>query len=281
MATLFYNRFESVISQVPTARRIIPALIEEAGDAEGVSAEYDYEPGEDAILQDLLPRAVATQIFTALLENGIPMDAVRQHLDSGRGLKLLHPPYRSFPRGVGSLLNYPPGLKENAAIFCHAHAWAIIAEAMLGRGDLAYRYYRQILPPQAARTSGAELYRVEPYVYCQFIFGPDPPLFGRGSHSWLTGTAAWCWCAFVQWILGLRPAWEGLFIDPCLPSDWEGYRAERIFRGACYRLEVRKPRGICKGKARIVVDGVEIPTQVIPPPAEEGGTHEVVVFLEQ
>ena len=77
VATLFYNRFESVISQVPTARRIIPALIEEAGDAEGVSAEYDYEPGEDAILQDLLPRAVATQIFTALLENAASEQGAR------------------------------------------------------------------------------------------------------------------------------------------------------------------------------------------------------------
>ncbi|HOJ85011.1 MAG TPA: glycosyl transferase family 36 [Bacillota bacterium] len=211
----------------------------------------------------------------------LAMDAVREHLDTGRGLKLLHPPYRSFPKGVGSLLNYPPGLKENGAIFCHAHTWAIIAEAMLGRGDLAYRYYRQILPPRAARSAGAELYRVEPYVYCQFIFGPDHPRFGRGSHSWLTGTAAWAWRAFVNWILGIRPAWEGLLIDPCLPADWEGYRAERIFRGANYDIEVRKPRGICKGKARIIVDGKEIPSRIILPPPAEGGSYEVTVLLEK
>lgn len=76
VATLFYNRFESVISQIPTARQVIPAVVEESAEA-GASSLYDYEPDEHAILNDLLPRAVATQVFAALLENAASEQGAR------------------------------------------------------------------------------------------------------------------------------------------------------------------------------------------------------------
>lgn len=206
------------------------------------------------------------------------MDAVHEHLATPYGLKLLHPPYRSFPPGVGSLLNYPPGLKENGAVFCHAHSWAVIAEAMLGRGDRAYQYYERILPPQVSKRVGQARYRVEPYVYCQFIFGPDHPHHGRASHSWLTGTAAWSFRSLVDWILGLRPTFRGLLIDPCLPSGWSGYEAVRYFRGGCYHIRVHKPVGICKGVAGITMDGARLDSSVLPLP-EKGAVHRVEVEM--
>lgn len=73
VVTIFYNRFQSVISQIPTAQQVIPAQFE----AGAASALYDYEPSEEAILADLLPRGVATQIFTALLENGASEQGAR------------------------------------------------------------------------------------------------------------------------------------------------------------------------------------------------------------
>lgn len=74
VATLFFNRFQSVISQVPTAQQVIPAKFEDSGDA---TALYDYEPSEEGVLADLLPRGVATQVFTALLENGASEQGAR------------------------------------------------------------------------------------------------------------------------------------------------------------------------------------------------------------
>jgi cellobiose phosphorylase len=208
----------------------------------------------------------------------ICMNSVREFLNTECGLKLLHPPYRSFPKGVGSLLNYPPGLKENAAIFCHANTWAIIAEAMLGRGDYAYQYYSQILPPNVSRRVGNELYRIEPYVYCQFIFGPDHPEHGRASHSWLTGTAVWAFRAFVDWILGIRPTFKGLLIDPCLPTCWDGYKAERVFRGAKYEIKVKKPKGISKGISKVIFDKEELDSYTLPV-LKDGKTHQVEVYM--
>ena len=80
VATIFYNTFQSVISQIPTATQLIPAQIEAADESEaedGASAFYDYEPDEDAILAELLPRSVATQVFTALLENAASEQGAR------------------------------------------------------------------------------------------------------------------------------------------------------------------------------------------------------------
>lgn len=76
VATIFYNKFESVISQVPTAQQVIPAQFD-TDEAPATSALYDYEPSEEAILADLLPRGVATQVFTALLENGASEQGAR------------------------------------------------------------------------------------------------------------------------------------------------------------------------------------------------------------
>jgi cellobiose phosphorylase len=106
----------------------------------------------------------------------------------------------------------PPGDKENGGIFLHPNPWAMIAETILGNGDRAYEYYVQINP--VAKNDMIHIYECEPFVYAQNILGDEHPQFGLARNSWLTGTASWCYQAATQWILGIRPHYDGLRIDP-------------------------------------------------------------------
>jgi len=188
------------------------------------------------------------------------LDSVYELLNTEYGIVLMYPGYTEYDPKKGGITTYPPGAKENGGIFCHANPWIMIAECLMGNGNRAYRYYRQILP--ARRNNDAELLEVEPYVYCQNILGKEHPQFGTGRNSWLTGTAAWNMVAISQYILGIRPEYESLTVDPCIPSGWKGFKARRKFRGCIYNIEVKNPDGVCKGIKKIIVDGVE--TRKIP-----------------
>ena len=147
----------------------------------------------------------------------------------------------------------------------------MIAEARLGRGDRAYDYYQRINP--SAREEISEVHRCEPYVYAQMIAGRDAPSYGEAKNSWLTGTAAWNYVAITQWILGIRPTYEGLMVAPVLPASWDGIQVVRQFRGAKYIIHVQR-----QGPGNLVqleVDGLPIEGNIIPPPAD--GTGEVRV----
>jgi cellobiose phosphorylase len=149
----------------------------------------------------------------------------------------------------------------------------MIAEAMADRGDAAFGYYKRINP--SAREQISDVHRCEPYVYAQMIAGPDAPACGEAKNSWLTGTAAWNLVAITQWILGIRPEHDGLRIDPCLPSDWDGFHAVRRFRGATYDITVR-----VEGRERVtlLVDDRPIEGTLIPP-APEGSTVAVTATI--
>ena len=166
------------------------------------------------------------------------LDAVAERLlATPFGTALLWPPYDGGDDRVRGTATYPPGAKENGGIFCHANTWLIIAAAMLGRADDAYAHYRRILP---LARSDADVYRAEPYVYSQNICGPAHPQFGMARNAWLTGTAAWAFVAATQWILGIRPTFEGLQIAPAIPASWPGFEARREFRGVTYEIRVRR-----------------------------------------
>jgi len=203
------------------------------------------------------------------------MDSVYKYLATEHGIQVMTPPYSKFYYQLGSIGVYPPGLKENGAIFCHPNPWAMIAECMLGRGDHAYQYYRAILP--AARNIIADIHKTEPYVYCQMIAGKYHKDFGEGKNSWLTGSACWNFVAVSQYILGIRPDYEGLIIDPCLPKNWKGFSAKRHFRGADYYLTVRNPLGVNKGIKSIIMDGKKLPTNLLP--ITEGKEHHIEVVM--
>jgi cellobiose phosphorylase len=166
--------------------------------------------------------------------------------------------------------------KENGGIFLHTNPWAIIAEAMLGAGNRAYQYYHQINP--AAKNDKIDEFQCEPYVYPQNILGDEHPQFGLARNSWLTGTASWAYRAATQYILGIRPVYTGLQIDPCIPDRWEGFRVRRKFRQAAYHIHVTNPLHVCRGVKSVRVDGNKVARAIVPV-FGDGGTHTVEVVM--
>jgi cellobiose phosphorylase len=203
------------------------------------------------------------------------LDSVDKYLNTKHGLVLNNPAFTRYYIQYGEISTYPPGYKENAGIFCHNNAWIICAEAETGRGDKAFEYYSKIAP--AYREEISDLHRTEPYVYAQMIAGKDAARHGEAKNSWLTGTAAWNFVAVSQYILGIKPQYDGLKIDPSIPKEWAGFKLTRVFRGAIYNITVKNPNNVSKGVVKLVVDGAETAGNVVPPFA--GGTHEVEVVL--
>jgi cellobiose phosphorylase len=189
------------------------------------------------------------------------MGSVYKFLNTKHGLKLSTPGYNGYDPRYGGVTTYPPGAKENGGIFLHPNPWAMIAETILGNGDRAYEYYSQINP--AAKNEDIDLYEIEPYVYAQNILGDEHPQFGLGRNSWLSGTASWCYQAATQWILGIRAEYDGLRIDPCIPSKWDGFQAKRKYRGVMYHITVTNPKHVCKGVEKVLVNGTQITGSLI------------------
>jgi cellobiose phosphorylase len=202
--------------------------------------------------------------------------SVKERLATPHGLILQQPAYSRYYLHLGEISSYPPGYKENAGVFCHTNPWIMIAEAMIGNGDQAHDYYLHINP--SAREAISEVHRCEPYVYAQMIAGRNAVNHGEAKNSWLTGTAAWNYVAITQWILGIRPTYDGLAIDPCIPNGWEGFRVTRNFRGATYQIEVKNPNRVCRGVKSVRVDGRQIASAVLPV-LGDGQTHVVEVVM--
>ncbi|TFH06888.1 MAG: glycosyl transferase [Candidatus Thorarchaeota archaeon] len=213
----------------------------------------------------------------ALYERGLKsMDAVKENLNTKYGLILLSPAYSRYYDKIGDLTQYAPGLKENASIWSHANAWAIIAECMLGRGDQAYEYFKQLAPP--TKNGMASIHQAEPYVYAQTIAGKDHHAFGMAKQSWLTGTAAWMMIAATNWIIGVRPQYDGLLVDPCVPTSWRNFRMTRRFRDATYDITFSNPNGVSKGIKDIHVDGKPFESNLLPV-FSDGKTHKISVTM--
>ena len=166
------------------------------------------------------------------------MDSVYSMLNTPMGIKKIEPSIKDYPSKENPLTNYNKGCGENGAVFCHANTWAIIAECMLKRPERAYQYYRQLLPMEAQERAGEWRYKAEPYVYASNIFGPESDKFGLANVSWLSGTASWMYIAITQFILGVKPTWDGLVFDPCIPGEWKNIRVTRQFRGRQYTFEI-------------------------------------------
>ena len=184
------------------------------------------------------------------------LDSVDKHLNSKFGIVAMYPAYTENDPKKGGITTYPPGAKENGGVFLHTNPWVMIAEIMTGNGNKAFEYYKQILP--AGRNNDADHFEVEPYVYPQNILGKEHPQFGIGRNSWLSGTASWNMVVSSQYILGIRAGYDSLTVDPCIPSEWDGFRAKRVFRGASYNIEVRNPDHVSSGINKLVMDGKEV-----------------------
>jgi len=189
------------------------------------------------------------------------LDSARQYLSDENGMLLLQPAYTQYYDYLGEISSYPPGYKENASVFCHNNTWIIIAEAILGRGDRAWRLYNKICP--ATKQAAPDVYLCEPYCFAQMLAGRDAATPGQAKNSWLTGTASWAFVALTQYILGIRPEYDGLRIDPCIPPDFKKLTIRRRFRGATYNIEVLNPEGVMKGVKQITVNGKAMPDNIV------------------
>ena len=204
------------------------------------------------------------------------LDSVKDKLETKYGIVLQQPAYSTYHLELGEISSYPPGYKENAGIFCHNNPWIMIGETVLGRGDRAFDLYKKIAPAYLEDIS--EIHRMEPYVYSQMVAGRDAVRFGEAKNSWLTGTASWNFVTISQSILGIIPDFDGLMVDPCIPSSWDKYTVSRAFRGAQYDIEIVNPDHVCKGVKSVEVDGNAIEGNVIPA-FGDGKTHTVKVTL--
>ena len=206
---------------------------------------------------------------------GKSLDSVKKYLDCEHGIVLNNPAFTTYHVEMGEISSYPAGYKENAGIFCHNNPWVIIGETVAGRGDDAWAHYAKILPSYVEEDRQT-LHKVEPYVNCQMVAGKDAARPGEGKNSWLTGTAAWMWYTVSEFILGIKPDYDGLFIDPCLPSTAKDYTVCRRFRGADYEIHVHNPNGVSKGVKHITLDGKPLDGQVVP---FSEGRHQVEVTM--
>ncbi|EAR00029.1 GH36-type glycosyl hydrolase domain-containing protein [Maribacter sp. HTCC2170] len=204
------------------------------------------------------------------------MNAVKEHLDCEYGVVLNYPAFTKYYIEYGEISTYPAGYKENGGIFCHNNPWIMIGETILGRGDQAYEYYTKIAPSFLEDIS--ELHKVEPYVYCQMIAGKEAHTPGEAKNSWLSGTASWNFFAITQYILGVKTDYDGLVIDPCIPTKWNGFKMTREFRGATYNIEVQNPNHVSKGVKTVLVNGSEIKSNTVPI-LEAGKEHSVMVIM--
>ncbi len=201
------------------------------------------------------------------------LDSCKKYLDSEHGMVLNNPAFTTYHVEMGEISSYPAGYKENAGIFCHNNPWVIIGDTVASRGNDAWELYKKISP---VFIKDQTLHKVEPYVNCQMVAGKDAARPGEGKNSWLTGTAAWMWLTASQYILGIKPSYNGLLIDPCVPSTAKEYTVKRKFRGGEYNITIKNPNGVQKGVKSLIVDGKPVEGNIVP---TSEGKHIVEVTM--
>jgi cellobiose phosphorylase len=204
------------------------------------------------------------------------IESTKKYLDGAHGLALFYPAYSKYESELGRISMFSEGTKENAAVFCHASTFMIVALLMAGEGDFAYESMVKIMPN---KQKDYDLYKTEPYVYAEYLVGPQHPyLYGEGAFTWITGCCGWTFMAATEWLLGVRHDLEGLRIDPCIPQSWKKFSIVRTFRGATYKIDVTNPKGVQKGVAEVYVDGRKIQGNLIEPHGD-GKIHDVRVVM--
>ncbi|HEX3078061.1 MAG TPA: N,N'-diacetylchitobiose phosphorylase [Lachnospiraceae bacterium] len=202
------------------------------------------------------------------------MDYIDQNLYTPYGIMLNGPSYTRPDEEIGFVTRVYPGLKENGAIFSHPNPWAWAAECKLGRGDRAMKFYDALCPFN--QNDMIEIREAEPYSYCQFIVGKDHTAFGRARHPFMTGTGGWAYFSVTHYMLGIRPQFDTLEIDPCIPADWKEFHVNREWRGAIYHITIRNPEGLMKGVKEIQLNGEPVGVIKQQP---KGTVSEVMVTL--
>nr|MBP7480132.1 N,N'-diacetylchitobiose phosphorylase [Spirochaetaceae bacterium] len=190
------------------------------------------------------------------------MQTVKEKLATPYGLMLCAPPFEKTTIEVMRSVVFNKGIKENAGIFNHTQGWGIIAETMLGNGERAYEYCKAALP--AAYNNKAEIRQMEPYVQGQTTYSIFSPRPGNARVSWLSGAATWAYYSLTQYILGIRPQYEGLLIDPCVPSNWKEFTVIRRFRNKEIAIKIENPSGVQKGIVSLILNGEKLSNTLLP-----------------
>jgi len=206
------------------------------------------------------------------------LDKIDNYLDTEYGPALFLPSYSSYNPGIGRVTAFAEGTKENAAVFSHACAFKIVSDCTIKRGKQAYDTFKKLMPMSKAKQDH-DCYKVEPYVYAEYVVGPGSKCrFGEGAFTWNTGTTPWMFTAATEWILGARRELNGLVIDPCLPKEWKECFIRRPYRGSVYEITIKNPDGVESGVDSIKLDGKEIQTNVIAPHSD-GKVHKIEVVM--
>ena len=234
------------------------------GTAEDKEGKIHLESNAWAVLSGAAPHDKGIQA----------MDSIDRYLYTPYGIMLNGPAYTVPDEDIGFVTRVYPGVKENASIFSHPNPWAWAAECVLGRGDRAMKFYNALCPYY--QNDKIEIRESEPYSYCQFIMGRDHTAYGRARHPFMTGSGGWAYFAATRYMLGIRPQFDSLDIDPCVPGDWKEFSVVREWRGARYRILVKNPEGVMKGVKELYLDG----SRVDRIPAMQAGTeHEVTAVM--
>ena len=220
-----------------------------------------------AVLSDVADEERANRAF----------DAVKEQLDTRWGYRYFGPAYPEVDPEIGVITQFLPGKKENGSIFSHAAAFTIIALTKLGRRREAYELWSRISPTTHSREH-PDHYRLEPYAYCQNVTGPDSQDFGEGNYHWLSGTASWVYRSVLDHILGVRPSWDGMKIDPALPPHWDGARVTRNHRGVEWTVQLNQKENSKGEIEKIVVNNKEVDSNLIEYP-ENKKKMKVEVFI--
>jgi cellobiose phosphorylase len=201
------------------------------------------------------------------------MASLWHRLNTPYGPKKCAPAFREIDPAIGLVTRCVAGKKENGAIFAHPTAWVIQAECLLGHGDRAFHYYKEMLP----NAIDSDIFVAEPYVFSQYVTSDEHSAPGRASHSWQTGTAAWMYRVMLDYFLGVRATFDGLLVDPVIPGDWREFTFERLFRGTRYIIHVSNPDGVQRGVRTIHFDGRPLSGHHLPLTAAERVRVEVLM----
>ncbi|MDF2539344.1 MAG: chbP [Herbinix sp.] len=234
------------------------------GTSEDKEGKIHLESNAWAVLSGVAPKDKGRQA----------MDSIDRYLYTPYGIMLNGPSYTVPNEDIGFVTRVYPGLKENGAVFSHPNPWAWAAECILGRGDRAMKFYNALSPYN--QNDLIEIREAEPYSYCQFIMGRDHTAHGRARHPFMTGTGGWAYFSATRYMLGIRPQFDYLLVDPCIPADWKSFTMDREWRGAVYHITVLNPDGVMKGVHKIQLNGTyvnRIDAQ------DEGSENDIVIIM--
>ncbi len=205
------------------------------------------------------------------------LDAADAKLSSKWGPLTINPPYFSYDPNVGRLSVLRPGCGENGTVYVHAAVFYALANFMARRPDRALEVFEQICPLMEGHDPAVT--HAAPYAFVNSYVGPSYPSHeGRTTTNWYTSSCNWTFLIMTDYLLGVRAEYDGLRLDPVLPTAWEGARLRRNWRGADYDIVIRKPAGVVGRVKSVTVDGKPRGGQLLPVFAD-GALHGVEVEL--